>query len=67
MGVGLKASEEAFHSSKYVNEGVLASGNILSRLSDLGVKIPSDEESRYSPGGRQLRQKLLSRMGMPAR
>ena len=68
MGVGLEASEEAFHLSKYVNECVLASSNIFSRLRDLGVKIIGDEESRYSPrGGRQCQRKQLARQGMPAK
>ena len=66
MDVGLEASEEAFHSSKYVNECVFTSGNILSRLRDLGVKIPTDEERRYSPrGGRQLQRRLLSQVRIP--
>jgi hypothetical protein len=37
MDVGLEASKKASHSSKYTNELILVSGNILSRLRDLGV------------------------------
>ena len=66
MNVGLEASEEASHSSEYVIECVLASGNILSCLRDLGVEIRYDEEWRYSPrGGRQLQRRPLFRVGMP--
>jgi hypothetical protein len=66
MGVDLEASEEVSHSYEYVNECVLASGNILNRLRDWGVKIVRDEKSRYSPGGGRRRQRrLLSRVRIP--